>query len=287
MVEQSFVHTLVWPGLNGPTRALLRSQHGPLASAPFTALPTFRVTRFDAQPFHLLLCRRLHFLLPLTQRTCRCGRQLDMFGHHRAACAEAGVLGKRGFNLAAAQIGREAGARVATNVWVRDMDLGEFNALDGRRLEVVADGSSFWRGAPLAIDTTLVSPLARRVRFNKGRQPRRSCTAEGEKKEGGHVPGAVRRRWSGTPGCMAAEVRGRWSVETAQFLSALAKAKAQSAPHLLQGRVEAAWLRRWSATLACSAARSFAVSLLDRRPVPGTGDAIPSTREVVRDDRFA
>ena len=26
-------------------------------------------------------------------RTCRCGRQLDMFGHHRAACAVAGVLG--------------------------------------------------------------------------------------------------------------------------------------------------------------------------------------------------
>ena len=51
MVEQSFVHTQVWPGLNGPTRALLRSQHGPLASAPFTALPTSRVTKFDAQPF--------------------------------------------------------------------------------------------------------------------------------------------------------------------------------------------------------------------------------------------
>ena len=43
---------------------------------------------------------------PLTMRTCRCGRQLDMFGHHRAACAEAGVLGKRGVPLqcAAAQI---------------------------------------------------------------------------------------------------------------------------------------------------------------------------------------
>ena len=38
--------------------------------------------------------------------------------------AEAGVLGKRMFPLecAAAQICREAGARVATNVWVRDME---------------------------------------------------------------------------------------------------------------------------------------------------------------------
>ena len=172
-----------------------------------------RVTRFDAQPFHLLLCRRLHLPLPLTLRTCRCGRQLDMFGHHRAACADVGVLGKRGFPLecAAAQICREAGARVATNVWVRDMDLGEFNALDGRRLEVVADGLSLWRGAQLAIDTTLVSSLPRRVRFKKGRKPRRSCPAEGEKKEGGHVPGAVRRRWSGTPGCIGS--RSWWSLE--------------------------------------------------------------------------
>ena len=31
--------------------------------------------------------------------TCRCGRRLDSFGHHRAACAEAGVLGRRGFPL--------------------------------------------------------------------------------------------------------------------------------------------------------------------------------------------
>ena len=53
VVEQSFVHTQIWPFLNGPTRALLRSQHGPLASAPFNG----------AQPFHLLFC------LPLTLRT--------------------------------------------------------------------------------------------------------------------------------------------------------------------------------------------------------------------------
>ena len=52
-------------------------------------------------------------LCPLAQ--CRYGRQLDQFGHHqRAACSEAGVLGKAGFPLecAAAQVCREAGARV-------------------------------------------------------------------------------------------------------------------------------------------------------------------------------
>ena len=118
--------------------------------------------RIEAQSFRLLLYRRrLRFPLPLSLRTCRCGRQLDSFGHHRAACHVAGVLGRRGFPLecAAAQVCREAGARVTTNMLVRDMDLGHFDALDARRLEVVADGLTLWRGAQLAIDTTLVSPL--------------------------------------------------------------------------------------------------------------------------------
>ena len=101
--EEGFSIHVMWPGLNDSRKALLRSQHGPLASAALTALPTSRATRIDSQPFWL--CRGLHLLLPLSQRTCRCGRQLDVFGQHRAACSEAGVLGKRGFPLegAAAQ----------------------------------------------------------------------------------------------------------------------------------------------------------------------------------------
>ena len=46
---------------------------------------------------------------------------------------------------------REAGARVSTNV--RDMDLAEFNSLDGRRLEVVADWFTLWQGAQLTLST--------------------------------------------------------------------------------------------------------------------------------------
>ena len=47
------------------------------------------------------------------------------------------------------------------NVFVRDMDLHDFNRLDGRRLEVAVDGSPLWNGAQLAIDTTMVSPVRR------------------------------------------------------------------------------------------------------------------------------
>ena len=56
---------------------------------------------------------------------------------------------------------------------------------------------------------------------------------------------------------------------------------------LLQGRVEAAYLRRWSAVLACSVARAISLSLLDRRPVHGTGADIPSVHEVLRDAFFS
>ena len=50
---------------------------------------------------------------------------------------------------------------MSTDVHVRDLDLAAFNILDGRRLEVVADGLTLFRGAQLAIDTTMVSPLHR------------------------------------------------------------------------------------------------------------------------------
>ena len=149
-VEQAFIQNEAWPTLDDSARALMRSQHGPLASAPFTVLPASRVMRIEGQSFRLLLCRRLRFPLHLSLRTCRCGRQLDSFGHHGAACQVAGVLGRRGFPLecAAAQVCREAGARVTTNMLVRDMDLGHFDALDARRLEVVADGLTLWRSLP-------------------------------------------------------------------------------------------------------------------------------------------
>ena len=161
-LEDTFIHNEV-PALTDSARALFRSQHGPLASSPLTALPTSTATRLDPQPFRPLLCRRLHLPLLLSMRTCRCGRQHDIFGHHRAACAVAGFLGKRGYPLecAAAQVCREAGARVSTNVPVRDLDLVAHNNLDGRRLEVIADGLTLCHGAQLAVDTTLVSPLRR------------------------------------------------------------------------------------------------------------------------------
>ena len=89
------------------------------------ALPSSPLTRFQPVLFRVLLQRRLLFPY-LTLHSCRCGCPLDAFGHHRAACSKSGVLGRRGFALesAAARVCRESGARVATNLFVRDMDLG-------------------------------------------------------------------------------------------------------------------------------------------------------------------
>ena len=61
------------PLLGETEEALLRSQGGPLASVPFTSLPTLPETSFDPQPFRLLLLRRLRLPLPLSARWCRCG----------------------------------------------------------------------------------------------------------------------------------------------------------------------------------------------------------------------
>ena len=75
---------------------------------------------------------------------------------------------------AAARVCREAGARVSTNVMMRDMDLLPLDRPDTRRLEVVADGLPLHHGAQLAIDTTMVSPLRR----NGAPRPR-STTVDG------------------------------------------------------------------------------------------------------------
>ena len=101
-----------------------------------TTAPTSVLTKIPPHMFRVVLLRHLRLPLPLSQHACRCGRPIAPFGHHRAACARTGALGRRGFSLesAAARVCREAGGRVTTNVMVRDLDLPVPNDADGRRL---------------------------------------------------------------------------------------------------------------------------------------------------------
>ena len=73
---------------------------------------------------------------------------------------------------------------------------------------------------------------------------------------------------------LAAEVGGQWSEETALFLGALAKARAQESTPALAGR------------FVCSLARSITESLLEQGPVPSVGEDAPSVHEVPWDARF-
>ena len=108
----------------------------------------------------MLLLRRLRLPLPLAPARCRCQRPLDVLGDHVAAYPRSGTLRQRGGPLerAAARVCREAGAAVATNVLVRDLNL-QAARQDERRIEVIANGLPVWGGSQLAVDTTLVSPI--------------------------------------------------------------------------------------------------------------------------------
>ena len=70
---------------------------------------------------------------------------------------------------------------------------------------------------------------------------------------------------------IAGEVGGRWSEETKAFLWSLACEKSLSEARVMRGSVRAAWYRRWCCLLACAAAKAVALSLLERRGVPGVG----------------
>ena len=264
--EECFRRGAVWPRLSGD-RALLRSQSGPLSGVPFISSPAFHHSRFSSQEFRVLLLRRLWLSLPLTSRVCRCGRPLDSCGHHRAACSRAGVLGNRGYALesAAARVCREAGGRVSTNVFLRDMALDPCRQMaEGSRLSWTA--SSEVRNSP--IDTTLVSPL------RGDGQPHRRCVDR--RREERTYPELCERHSRARLVVLAAEVGSRWSDESADFLKQLAKAKARGVPRVLQVRTRQAWQMRWSSLLACSSA-------LDKRAVVGVDGDTPSSSDVVGD----
>ena len=109
-----------------------------MSGVPFTCFPVSRESRIESSPFRVLVLRRLVVPPPSSLRTGW------------------GV----GSPLTAARVCREAGARVSTNVMLRDLDLLPQDRPDARRLEVVA-GGLLHLGAQLAIDTTMVSPLRR------------------------------------------------------------------------------------------------------------------------------
>ena len=217
----------------------------------------------------VVLLRRLRQPLPISERSCRCGRLLDVCGHHCAACARVGMLGRRGFESSAARICREAKGRVYECV---HQGLGSGNSWSGRRTETREDRS--WQWTP-----TLVCAL------HADGSPRRHAN----QRDGVALPAAKRRKVATYPELagphsraklvvLAVEVGGRWSDETRGFLRQLARARAREEIPLI--RAEQAWRLRWGAMFACAAAKAVASSLLNlldshggdgRTPLPTRG----------------
>ena len=224
-----------------------------------------RESRIDSSSFRVLLLRRLWLPLPPSSRNCRCGLPLDSRGHHRAACAQVGVLGRRGYagESAAARVCREAGARVSTNVTMRDM---------GPSFPKTAKTRNVWRWSRTACCCIMepswpstppwcllcegMVPLDRGARQWVGprwRQPER-----------GRKDGTQSCRGSlGDPALLSSRAKLGDGGQRKHEISCdtWPKPELVDEPFPLQRRAEAAWLLRWRVIMACSAAKSFALCL--------------------------
>ena len=135
---------------------------------------------------------------------------------------------------------------------------------------MVANGVPLYRGAQMAVDTTLVSPIRR----NGQPHPRAAREAGVALEKARSRKEAVYPELLNARRCklvvLAMEVGGRWSKEACVFLRQLAKARARRAPEGLRSTTARAFLSRWSALLAMAAQRTFAASLCEE---PLTGAA--------------
>ena len=240
--------------LSDTQKTMLRSQSGPGAGAFLSTTPSNPLTRIDLFSFRTLLCRRLRLALLLSTRICRCGRTIDPHGHHRAACARSGALARRGFAVesAVARVCREGGGRVATNRMIRDLDLAIPSAGDSRRIEVIVDGLSLFGGAQLAVDATMVSPVRADGLPREGAAARDGVALTSPSTEATDLPGAVRASAQVPTRCPGHRSWWTWSLETRDFLCALAVDLARSEPPLLCKRVEQAWRLRCPVVHSCS-----------------------------------
>ena len=135
---------------------------------------------------------------------------------------------------------------MATNLFVRDMDLGVPSAHDNRRLEVVADGAT--------VACSLLWTAKRREELPIGMVWR----ARRKKESLNSYIHAVGRAWWFW--------LGRWSQEARTFVAA-----------------SDAWRLRWFSIFSCADAWAFVVSMLELRGSQGVdGHTLPD-HEVERD----
>ena len=187
-----------------------------------------------------------------------------------------------------ARVCREAGARVATNFFLRDMNL-DTPVTDARQIEVVANGLPMWNGAQVAVDTTMGSPVsadgsARPSAAGQPGVPCRSAIRDKRERKYRELLAAGRCRLM----VFAVEVGGRLDTGALRFLRKLAHGKARADPEWLRASTAHAHLYRWSAMLCVAAQKAYAATLV-RLPLEGeiVNGEVPAGSEVLADCRFA
>ena len=244
-------------------RALLRSQSGPGAAAALEAAPTCRSCTLHPENFQAWIRRRLRWPLPLAEFKCRCGQHVDKLGDHHSSCNRSGRVKARATPLErmVAQICREAGARVQTNVKLRDLNIST-RASDERQIEVIASGLPVFGGVQLAVDVTLRSALHGSGQSRPEAHWRDGAIAEAARRDKEKAYPELADGSRCRLVVLAIETGGRFSQETVEFLRQLAEAKALTAPSFQRTSAAVAFQRRWTRMLAVCAASSFAQSLL-------------------------
>ena len=155
--------------------------------------------------------------------------------------------------------------------------------VDNRRLEVVADG------LPLSMalswpSTPLWSVLSEQMVLHEGSVLDVTELRRGEPKNSG-IQNSLATRVGPVWFLLACETGGRWSEEAHDFLRQRARARARWEPPEIRQAARRAWFRRWCTALACCAAQTFALPLLERRGCCGVDGEVPSTCDVIWDDR--
>ena len=183
---------------------------------------------------------------------------------------------------------REAGARVARNVRVADMNV-QVPVTDGRRIEVVANGLPLWHGAQLALDATIVSPVTRSgdPHPRADTQPGWAVDNAARRKRRDTYPELTRARRCRLV-VVGVEVGGRFGAEAATLLRLLARQRAAAVPAHLRPAAQAAWVARWAALLAVASQRAYASSLLELPPAAELHgeQAAPPLHELLADGRW-
>ena len=119
-----------------------------------------------------------------------------------------------------------------------------------------------YKGAQIAVDATLVSPLKRNGQARARAHCQDGAALEDAKKNKARTYPELLRSTRCRLVTAGMEVGGRWEESANEFLVELAKNKAEQAPRLLNGSATNGWLRRWVSLLSKAGMDSVASTLL-------------------------